>query len=375
MTFLTAHKILIDHELKEDCFIEILETGFIGGIFNCDTLSPNALIQDLGDVILTPGLFDLQVNGGGGILLNDKPDLEGIKTVLQAHQKTGTTSLLPTLITDSFDIMQQMADAVEEAHVKGLTGIRGIHFEGPYLNAEKKGVHSASLIRGFEEKFLDLVKSRNLETILVTLAPECVSSDYLAELVKAGVIVSAGHSNASYEQTAFALKKGVSAFTHLFNAMPPFLSREPGIVGAALEDRESYCSFIADGHHIHPATLSVALAAKGTGKSILVSDAMPCVSNNEQDFQLYGESISVKNGRCINKAGTLAGSAIALSDAVHFCVENGLADLDTAIGMASGNPAKLMKLDGLIGSIRPGLQAEFSICSADGKFQEALTTF
>jgi len=375
MTFLTAKKTLIDNELKKDCFVEILETGFIGDIVNRDELPTDAKISDLGNVILAPGLFDLQVNGGGGVLLNDKPDFEGIKTVLTAHQAAGTTSLLPTLITDSFDVMQHMADAVEEAHVKGLSGIRGIHFEGPYLNTEKKGVHSASRIRGFEEKFLDLIKSRNLETVLVTLAPECVSRDYLAELVTAGVIVSAGHSNASYEQTILALKNGVDAFTHLFNAMPPLLSREPGIVGAALEDKDSFCTFIADGHHIHPATLSIALCAKGLERSILVSDAMPCIGNNGQGFQLYGESISVDNGQCINKEGTLAGSAIALADAVHFCSENGLTGLEHAVRMASCNPAKLMNLDDLIGSIKPGLQAEFTVFSMDGKVQEALTTF
>lgn len=375
MTFLTAQKVLIDQKVKEDCFIEILETGFIGKIASRKTLPENADIRNLGDVVLAPGLFDLQVNGGGGVLLNDKPDFKGIETVLHAHQLAGTTSLLPTLITDSFDTMQRMADAVEEAHVKGLTGIRGVHFEGPYLNAEKKGVHSASHIRGFEEKFLDLIKNRNLETVLVTLAPECVSNDYITELVNAGVIVSAGHSNATYEQTILGLETGVSAFTHLFNAMPPLLSREPGIVGAALNDKESYCAFIADGHHIHPATLSIAIQAKGTKKCILVSDAMPCIGSKEQSFQLYGEKITVENGCCVNKAGTLAGSAIALSEAVTFCTEKGILDLETALCMASGNPSKLMKLDGLIGSIRPGLQAEFTVFSSDGRAQEALTTF
>ena len=211
-----------------------------------------AQVQDLGGATLVPGFIDLQVNGGGGLLFNQAPEVDTIARIGSVHRQFGTTGFLPTLVSTGNTTMERGIEAVEQALQDSLPGVLGIHLEGPYLNTQRRGVHSAAAIRPFESADLSRLCSLKRGRTLVTLAPELIEPDIITSLTSQGVIVAGGHSQADYEQTRRALAAGMSGFTHLFNAMPPLLSREPGMVGAALEDEGSWFGIIADGHHVHP---------------------------------------------------------------------------------------------------------------------------
>ncbi len=370
---LTASHILIDGRWETDRAI-LIDKNHIETVCHCEELTDCMEREDLGVGYLAPGYIDLQVNGGGGVLLNDEPTVIGLQTVAEAHRQFGTTAFLPTLITDGFEVMQRMADAIREARARSLPGIIGVHFEGPYLNSDRKGVHNETHIRRFEEEFLDLLKDGDLGKVLVTLAPEKVSHDYIQALCDAGVIVSAGHTAATLEQTRAAMQAGLTGFTHLYNAMPPMLSRDPGVVGAALSEPDGYCGVIADGFHVDPAVLKATIAAKTADRIMLVTDAMPVVGSEEDSFNLSGNRITVKNGRCTTTDGTLAGSALSMEQAVINCIKNLDQPLESAIKMASETPAHFLGLENEIGKIEPGCRAEFVFLSQDGSLQDVITT-
>jgi len=374
MQFVTANKIFIDDKLCSNRAVA-LKDGKIELVLPLEEVPFTGILKDFGDLILAPGFFDIQVNGGGGVLLNEEPTLLGIKKVAAAHRALGTTALLPTLITDTWEKMERMADAIEDAIDRKIAGVKGVHFEGPYLCTEKKGVHNANHIREEEGNFLELISGKNLGSVLVTLAPEMVSTNFIKSLVQLGAKVSAGHTNATYEETKLGLVAGLTGFTHLFNAMPPMLSRNPGVIGAALEDRNSYCGIIVDGHHVHPATLKAAITAKSKQKMMLVSDAMPSVGDSDTPFYLEGEKISVKDGRCITKDGTLAGANISMGDAVLNCVSMLDMDLEDALLMASLNPANYMDLNSEIGTISVSNSADMILLSNSGKFIETVPQY
>ncbi len=370
---LTASHILIEGRWETDRTI-LLEKNRIEVVCQIEELPAGIEQKDLGDGYLAPGYVDLQVNGGGGVLLNDEPTVAGLQTVAEAHRQFGTTSFLPTLITDGYDVMQRMADAIREARSRSLPGIIGVHFEGPYLNRDRKGVHDETRIRRFEEKFLDLLKDGDLGAVLITLAPEKVSGDYIRALCEAGAIVSAGHTTASLEQTRAAMQAGLTGFTHLYNAMPPMLSRDPGVVGAALSEPEGYCGIIADGFHVDPAVLKATIAAKTTDRIMLVTDAMPVVGSEQDSFTLYGNRITTKNGRCTTADGTLAGSALSMEQAVLNSLRMLDQPLEKAIKMASETPARFLELENDIGRIAPGCRADFVFLAKDGRLQDVITT-
>ncbi len=313
------------------------------------------------DSTLVPGFVDVQVNGGGGVLFNDSPTVEGIRAIMAAHRRFGTTSLLPTLISDRWEVIMQAASAIESALQQQVPGIRGIHFEGPYLSTARKGVHDAGALRHPDADALALFTSGNLGTVVVTLAPERVDLEFISQLASKRVRVCLGHSEASYEQAAAALSAGASGFTHLFNAMTPLSSRAPGMVGAALDDPSSYCGIIADGHHVHEASLRVAIRVKPRGKVLLVTDAMPCVGTHAQSFRLGSEHVRVEQGRCTTASGTLAGSALNMAAAVRYTTDALGLPLAEALRMASLYPAAFLRLDGQIGRIRPGFAADFAL--------------
>ena len=315
--------------------------------------------MDLHDDVLVPGFVDLQVNGGGGVLFNDSPTPETIETIGTAHRRFGTVGFLPTLITDSFDVMEQAIDAVRRAIEGGVPGVLGIHLEGPFLNPEHRGVHNADRFRRLDEAGFDLVTSLDAGVTMLTLAPELVDPSMIRRLAEAGVIVCAGHSAANYEQALQAIEAGVSGFTHLYNAMTPLLSREPGMVGAAVESVDAWFGIIADGHHVYPAAFRMAVRAKQRGGAILVTDAMPPVGTREDNFQIDGRTIRVCDGRCTTADGGLAGSALDMITAVNNAAR--FADIDwfEAVRMASLYPARALGLDGIYGRIRPGSKAGF----------------
>ena len=313
----------------------------------------------LGDIYLVPGFFDTQVNGGGGVLLNQQPTVASMETMLQSHARYGTTAMLPTLISDDLTVVEQALLALDTAIEEQLPGIVGLHLEGPFLNPARKGVHDASKFRPLDELALALISKPRPGRILLTLAPEKNDPVAMAHLAEAGVVLAAGHSAATYREACQGLDAGITSFTHLFNAMSPLSSREPGCVGAALEDPHSWCGVIVDGHHVHPATLKIALRAKPKGKIYLVTDAMPSVGACDKAFTLNGERIVAENGRCATAAGTLAGSDLDMLKAVRNSVEWLGIELAEAVRMASLYPAQMMGLDSEIGSLAPGKRASF----------------
>ncbi len=335
-------------------------------------LPPEAeIVCDLEGAYLVPGFIDLQVNGGGGVMFNNAPVVETLRTIGAAHRRFGTTGFLPTLITDSFEVMRQAIAAVDAAIKEGVPGILGIHLEGPFLNSEKKGAHDADKFAVLDEQGLAVISSLAAGKTMITIAPELTTPDMIKRIVEAGVIISAGHSNASYEQSRQALAAGVSGFTHLYNAMTPLQSREPGMVGAALADQHCWFGIIADGHHIHPAAFRVAVAAKQTGGAILVTDAMATVgfvnkSNKpEKSFVLLGETIRVVDGCCVNAAGSLAGSDLDMMTAINNATEFAGIDWLEAVRMATLYPARALGIDDRLGRIKPGYIASLVALDAE----------
>ncbi len=318
----------------------------------------DAQSHDLAGAMLLPGFIDVQVNGGGGVLFNEAPTVETIRRIGAAHRRYGTTGFLPTLISDRVEVMREALAAVEQALAEGVPGLLGIHLEGPYLAPARKGVHDAKYFHAPGADELALLCAPHRGVRLVTLAPEQVPLADIRALAAAGVVVCAGHTAADYATTRAALDAGVRGFTHLFNAMTPFGSREPGVVGAALDDAASWCGIIVDGHHVHPASLRVAIAAKARGRMLLVTDAMPPVGADRPDYVLNGETITVKDGICETAAGVLAGSALDMASAVRNTVQMLGLPLDEAVRMASTWPAEFLGLGGSHGRIAAGCRAD-----------------
>lgn len=344
----------------------VIDGGCISAVVPASGIPADAAVVSLNGGLLAPGFVDVQVNGGGGILLNDAPSVDTITRIAAAHRRFGTTTMLPTLITDDWATMSATADAVAAALEAGVPGVRGVHFEGPFLNVARKGVHRESVIRPLEERAVDLFSRRDLGVVVVTLAPETVPPGTIARLHEAGVRVCAGHTAATYDEIGRARTEGLSGYTHLFNAMSPMESRMPGVVGAALDDANGWCGIIVDGHHVHPASMRVAVAAKARGRMMLVTDAMPTVGAAEKRFVLNGETIEAVDGRCATADGTLAGSDLDMATAVRNTVSLLGLEQDEALRMASLYPASFLGLEGRIGRIAPGFDADLVLLDGAG---------
>lgn len=321
--------------------------------------------HDLRGAYLLPGFIDCQVNGGGGVLFNNSPDADALRRIGRAHRRFGTTGYLPTLISDDAAVMRQAIGAVREAIAQNVPGVLGIHLEGPYLAAARKGTHDAGKFRVPDADEIALATSLDNGCTLITLAPEQVPSADIRALVEHGAVVAAGHTAGTYEQIRAGLDAGVRGFTHLYNAMSPLQGREPGAVGAALEDRDSWCGIIVDGVHVHPASLRVALATKPRGKMFLVTDAMPPVGADDPSYELYGETITVRDGVVRNAAGALAGSALDMVTAVRNTVNMLGVPLEEAARMASTYPAEFLGLGRTHGRIAAGYRADLVALDAD----------
>ncbi len=311
--------------------------------------------------MLVPGFVDLQVNGGGGVLLNDHPTMAGIETVCQAHVRSGTTSLLATLITDSAAVTRRALDAGEQAARQDISGFLGLHLEGPHLALARRGAHDPALIRPMTEDDLrQLIEAaKNLPVLLTTVAPETVTCRQIRALVEAGVFVSLGHSDASYEQAQRAAAAGGTMVTHLFNAMSPLGHRQPGMVGQALENGALHAGLIADGIHVDAATIAIALRAKrGPGKIFLVTDAMAPTGTSLTSFMLNGRTVYRREGRLELGDGTLAGADTDMIAAVRFLHGTVGLPLEEVLRMASLYPAEAVGMAGAIGHLRPGARAD-----------------
>jgi len=322
-------------------------------------------VIDLQGGYLLPGFIDTQVNGGGGVLFNDETTAEGIAAIGAAHRKYGTTAFLPTLISDELSVIDAAMRATEDAIAQGVPGVLGIHIEGPFISKQRKGIHNPEMFRTLDAESKALLKSLKRGKTLVTLAPENCTPEDIAELAAAGVILAAGHTNATYETTVEALKAGITGFTHLFNAMSPLTHRAPGVVGAALENLTSYSGIIADGHHVDWAPLRIALRTRPINRFMLVTDAMPTVGSETKTFVLNGQTITVRDGVCVGPDGTLAGSDLDMATAVRNTVEHIGRTLPEAALMAATAPARFLGLGASRGSLAVGQRADIVWMDAD----------
>ncbi|MCP8899209.1 N-acetylglucosamine-6-phosphate deacetylase [Gilvimarinus xylanilyticus] len=319
---------------------------------------PEASRINLNGGILAPGFIDLQVNGGGGAFFTNDPSVQALRTMLDGHRPTGTTSMLPTLISNTRPTHQAGVKAVRDAQDQGYKGILGVHIEGPFFDLDKRGAHNADYIRPLDQGDLDWLTDINDTRVMLTLAPEHTQAGQIRQLTEAGIIVCAGHTNAHYQQVTQAIKEGLSGFTHLFNAMRPQTGREPGVVGAALDSADTWCGIICDNHHVHPASVRVALNAKTPGKVYLVTDAMSTVGSDTKSFTIYGEEIFEKDGALVNAEGRLAGSAIGMIDAVRIAYRDMNVPLEESLRMASLYPAEYLKMDQTLGRIASNYRAD-----------------
>jgi len=350
---ISADRIFDGHTMHQHAQLSIVD----GHVVNISDINEQATQHING--LLCPGFVDLQVNGGGGALLNTHAGVAGIKTILAAHRQCGTTSMLPTLITDTIEVMAQAADAIAMAINQGVAGVIGVHFEGPHLSVAKKGAHSAEHIRGLSDKEWQIFSRTDLGKIMVTIAPENVSPDDITRLCQLGVTVFLGHSNADYHCAQTALEAGASGFTHLFNAMSPFTSREPGMVGAALLNDSAVCGLIVDGHHVDHAACQLALKTKPKGSVVLVTDAMAVTGTDIERFDFFDREIIRTGDRLNSTSGELAGSALDTATAVRNTVNHLNVSLEEALRMASLYPAQCLSLEQTIGQLVVGARADF----------------
>lgn len=352
---------------REACVV--VEDGFIVAVLHGQ--APAGERIDLQGGWLVPGFIDAQVNGGGGVLFNNDTSVEAINAIGRAHRQFGTTGFLPTLISDDADVMQRAIEATREAIAAGVPGVLGIHLEGPYLAPARKGTHDDAKFRVPDADEIAMATSLDNGIRLLTLAPEQVPPASIRAMVERGAIVVAGHTAGTYNEVRAGIDAGITGFTHLYNAMTPLQGREPGAVGAALEDDACWCGVIVDGVHVHPASLRVALKAKPRGKVFLVTDAMPMVGSDDPSFDLYGETITAVDGVVRNAAGALAGSALDMASAVRNSVQLLGLSLEEACRMAAQYPAEFLGIGGTHGRIAAGYRADLVLLDGGVRVQRS----
>lgn len=338
--WITAEQVFDGDVLHAQAGVRVLD-GVVADVAPAASVPNDAQgLQHTG--LLTPGFFDIQVNGGGGVLLNTSPTQEGITAIAAAHRRFGTVALMPTVITDAPEVLVRAVDATLAA--RDVPGVKGLHIEGPHLSRARRGTHDARYIRPMETATFDQVaRLRDAGVaVLITVAPENASPADIARLTRMGAVVSLGHSDATAADVQAALDAGATCFTHLFNAMSPMLGRAPGVTGAAIAS-DAYCSIIADGHHVDPVMIGLAARARPQpDRMIAVSDAMATVGGPDA-FDLYGQTIRLDNGKLINAEGALAGAHLTMADALRNLVSYGF-DLQDALRMCRRNPAAALGL-------------------------------
>lgn len=361
-----AKRLFNGHAFLDEQVLTIVD----GQIIDIDQDISNSDISVNGLVV--PGYIDLQVNGGGGALFNDSPSVDNLKKIMSAHAKFGTTAMMPTLITDKVEVMQQAAEAIAQAIKEVVPGIVGIHFEGPHLSVEKKGTHCANYIRAISDAEWKILSRQDIGQVIVTLAPETVSTEDVSRMVELGIKVCLGHTNADYKTTQQAINAGASGFTHLFNAMSPLQGREPGVVGAALLNNHTSCGLIVDGFHVDDASCKLAIQAKPQGKVFLVTDAMPPVGTDQTQFALYDRTVYVDNGKLTSTTGELAGSSLDMASAVKNTHQRLGVELSESIRMASLYPAQYLYQNQTVirGELTPGKQADMLVLNDDLSVKE-----
>ena len=337
----------------------LIEDQHIAGIVNKDAIPTDFQVKKLEGGILSPGFIDLQVNGGGGKLFNNSPDKESLNTIISAHQYLGTTSIMPTVISDSLNILQKCTDTISN-EIDNNHSLLGIHIEGPFFNVKYRGVHQKQYINTINASYLNLFETLDKFPVMLTLAPECISIKQLKHLKSLGFKILAGHTDANYDQLEEAVKYGLDGFTHLFNAMGQISAREPGVVGSAFDFDETSASIIVDLHHVHPSLINLSFKQKPKGKLFFVSDSMATINHGEPSFELYDEVVSESNGRIINSEGKLAGSSITQIDAIKNAYQKCSIPLESAISMATLYPAEYLGVSDYIGQLKKGYRADLA---------------
>jgi N-acetylglucosamine-6-phosphate deacetylase len=361
---LVGARVLTGGEIREGLGV-IIEDRCIQDVVEAARLPQEMPRERLDGGILAPGFIDIQVNGGGGVLLNNEPTPEGVGKIARAHRRFGTTGLLPTVITDAPEIIAQAIDSVSRAREAGEASVLGIHIEGPFIDPKRKGAHDEKYIRPISEADVVELTRHRCGVMLITLAPNRVSPDMIGKLARAGVVVSLGHSDARAEEALAAIQAGACNFTHLFNAMSQMEGRAPGMAGTALADKHSYFSIIADGHHVSDMALRVAFRAKPITCAVLITDAMSSAAGGPDEFLLQGRKVRRRNGRLELEGGTLAGSDLTMDQAVRYCVNHLDLPLANVLAMASTNPGRLLRLGHELGEILPGYLANLVHLSDD----------
>lgn len=360
---LTGGRVMTATGLRDGIVVEI-EGSRIAAMTPIEALARDVPRRELDGGLLLPGFIDTQVNGGGGVLFNDAPTVDTIARIGAAHRLYGTTGFLPTLISDDLATVERALSAVWEARAAGVPGVLGAHIEGPFLSYERQGIHDPDHFRPLDATALELLTRDWGGRVLATLAPEMVDRAAIRELAAAGVVLAAGHTDASYAEMRGGFADGFTGITHLFNAMSPLASRAPGVVGAALES-DAWCGIIVDARHVDPVVLRLALKAHRRDRFMLVSDAMPCVGGDRHSFELQGKTILVRDGACYDSEGRLAGSDLDMATALRNAVRLLGLDLAEASHMASGAPADFLGLADETGRIAPGLRADLVLLDDD----------
>ncbi|KAA8676594.1 N-acetylglucosamine-6-phosphate deacetylase [Vibrio gigantis] len=348
---LTDHAVVIENELiKKVCPISELPEGIE--------------VRDLDGANLSPGFIDLQLNGCGGVMLNDEITAETMQIMHKANLKSGCTSFLPTLITSSDEDMRAVITAAREYHNQYQNQSLGLHLEGPYLNVAKKGIHSVDHIRKSDSEMIELICENSDLVAKVTLAPELNDPEHIERLHEAGVVVSIGHTNATYAEARQGFESGITFATHLFNAMTPMVGREPGVVGAIYDTPEVYAGIIADGFHVDYANIRIAHKIKGE-KLVLVTDATAPAGADMEYFIFVGKKVYYRDGKCVDENGTLGGSALTMIEAVQNTVEHAGIALDEALRMATLYPATAIGVESKLGRIKKGMVANLAVFDRD----------
>jgi N-acetylglucosamine-6-phosphate deacetylase len=364
-------RIFDGERLHDDCAL-VVEDESIQALARFEDRPRGGEQVDLGGGVLSPGFIDWQINGGGGVLFNANPTVEGIAAIAAAHRRAGVTAFLPTVVTDTPDVLAEALVAARDARERVPSAL-GIHIEGPFIDPKRKGVHPPEFIRPMKEEDVKALISGRAGVMVVTLAPASVPLEFVRRLAKAGIVVSLGHSDATAEEAQAVFDAGASAATHLYNAMSQLSSRAPGVVGATLSDPRIICGLIADGEHAHALAYRVALAAKGPRSIALVSDAMPPAAGGPDVFELQGRRMTRVGAKLVAEDGALAGAAITMRDAVDYLVNVLKVPLSDALMMATLTPARLLRVDDRVGQLEPGHRADLVHLTEDLKVAEVWT--
>ncbi|MCE0824958.1 MULTISPECIES: N-acetylglucosamine-6-phosphate deacetylase [Buttiauxella] len=368
MFALTHGRIYTGHEILDDHAV-IIANGLIERVCPRSDLPAGIETRDVGGAIIAPGFIDVQLNGCGGVQFNDSADavtVETLEIMQKANERSGCTSYLPTLITSSDELMKQGVKVMREYLAKYQHQALGLHLEGPWLNMVKKGTHNPSFVRKPDSELVDFL-CQNADVITkVTLAPEMVAPEVISKLVASGIVVSAGHSNATVKEAKIGFRAGITFATHLFNAMPYITGREPGLAGAIFDEPDVYCGIIADGLHVDYANIRTAKKVKGD-KLCLVTDATAPAGANIDEFIFAGKTIYYRDGLCVDENGTLSGSALTMIEGVRNLVEHAGIALDEVLRMATLYPARAMGVEQQIGTIEAGKVANLTAFTRDFK--------